>query len=85
MVRIFKYELDFAVMQVVTAPINKVLSVQIQDNKLVMWAEVFAVGPNKQVQVVLVGTGGAIPSYAGEYLNTLQVNGFVWHIYIKGV
>jgi len=84
MKRIYKYNLKLQETQSIKAPITKVLCVQMQHNELVLWAEVDTDKVNKELLVVIVGTGHEIPKYAEQYISTVQDGSYVWHIYTKG-
>lgn len=84
MKRIYKYNLKLQETQSIKAPITKVLCVQMQHNELVLWAEVDTGKVEKELFVVIVGTGHEIPEHAEQYISTVQDGYYVWHVYIRG-
>lgn len=82
MKRIYKYLLDLSETMTIEASIVRPLSIQIQNGKLCLWAEVEH--PNSTTSTLIittVGTGRPVPETAGMYLCTVQQGGYVWHFY----
>ena len=63
----------------------KVLSVQMQDSLITLWAEVDTTAVNEDRFFRVFGTGFDMPREMGHsdvYLGTVQdADGFVWHVY----
>lgn len=83
--RIFKYTLDITERQTVSANIARVLSVGEQEQKLVIWAEVYENPTPTNHEFFIFGTGQYI-SLAGQincaFVGTVAMkSGFVAHIY----
>lgn len=59
----------------------KILTAQIQNNKIVLWAEVdTATEYNLYRYFRIIGTGQTVPDGA-VYISTVQQDQFVWHVY----
>lgn len=80
---IYKYELEIQDTQVITMPMNsKILSVQKQGLSVWLWAIVDTQFSNTYYTFNIVGTGNPMPDEPiGDYIGTIQVNGFVWHVF----
>jgi hypothetical protein len=81
--QIWKYELKVGVNRVPMTPGAKILSAQMQHDKIVLWALV--VGGNQLITRVIyvVGTGedlGWDPE-GWRYVNTVQDGSLVWHVF----
>lgn len=91
--RIFKYELEVRDEQYIPlSPRASVLSVQVQRDKLVLWAlvDVHAIRNDDRRLVYVIGTGNPIrPTLEGmEFAGTAQMfeGSLVWHVFIeKGI
>ena len=91
---ILKYPLEIAVQQVVHLPIEaQVLSIEVQHNKLCMWAlcEDAAFRQTRALEVVIIMTG--MPGVSEDILTTHHVMGtkmlnngsFVAHVFVAKV
>lgn len=62
----------------------KILSAQEQDGNICVWYEV---DENQNFNTIknffIIGTGKYFLMPNGHYVNTIQLNGFVWHIYVN--
>jgi hypothetical protein len=84
---IYKYELEITSgVQELQVPKNStILTIQVQNNKPCMWCEVDK--NEEEIETILIemfGTGWDIYEGMGvdrKYLQTIQINGFVWHYY----
>ena len=81
---IYKYELpvDGGIITIKQC-IIKILSIQEQNGKPMMWA---IVDPDNEavepLEIAAIGTGWALPTGLDEYLGTAQdEDGFVWHYF----
>lgn len=87
---IYKYELEIKDEQSIELPIeHKILTVQTQNGKIVLWAVVDTFyEENTKRNFKIFGTGNRadeLELFLGgdmEYISTVQLNGFVWHIFI---
>jgi hypothetical protein len=85
---IFKYPLQFAVKQEVTAPIVAPLTIQMQGDVPCLWAQVTERQPDeKTYEIIMVGTGTKDLEenfcQPREYLETTQSGGFVYHWFVR--
>ena len=81
MKKILKYQLS-GFENIIEMPENaKVLSIQLRENGIYLWA--ITDPDNKKVQrkFLLVGTGQQFNSDNLEFIGTVQVEPFVWHIF----
>lgn len=84
MKKIYKYELEVTDKQVVMVPEDsEPLSVQVQNGIVCLW---MLVDPDQQLEelhVFVVGTGNKMPAGVDEhdYVGTVQVGEFVWHVF----
>lgn len=63
----------------------KPLCVQIQNKIPCLWVEVDNEKPNREYQIVIIGTGHPIPPGHWTYIGTFQIiiNGLVFHVYME--
>lgn len=81
---IYKYKLNNFCCNLIEAPIEKFLDIQIQGGDMVVWAEVDLEKESKKFYVGSIGTGWERLGPDWNYLKTYQDdNGFVWHFYWK--
>lgn len=79
--KIFKYEVWSTI---VNLPVNaQVITIEVQNNTLCVWA---IVDPNEKrmsPELIIIGTGHAIPPQAGKFIKTIfQLDGrLVWHVF----
>ncbi len=86
MVKILKYPFDIADEVTLNMPENsRVLSVQLQDNRPTLWAMVSTEMPmeNRIFKIYDTGEELANGSTPKKYIGTLQMDGFVKHIFEK--
>lgn len=77
---IYKYPLKITGRQTVSMPAGAVLlTVQSQDGHPCLWAEVEQSRPKEDAPIKMCGTGHPAPD--GEYIGTVQIDGFVWHYF----
>jgi hypothetical protein len=84
MITIYKYQFRIADETIVVMPQGaKILSVQMQNGVPTIWAMVVTESKMKERTLRCYGTGHELDTFAiqGTYLATLQINGFVWHIF----
>lgn len=64
--------------------VTKILCAQVQDGTICFWAEVDSDIDSVNIEVIIVGTGQPMSEMVNyKYLDTVQLNGFVWHIYTR--
>lgn len=85
--KIFKYSLTITDEQTVEMPTGaSVLSAQMQNGSLCLWAVVNESNPVKKYRVKIVGTGNQFDNAAfwfGGYVSTVQDRNFVWHVFVR--
>lgn len=86
MKNIYKYEIKGPSdrEQVLLMPKGAIpLTVQKQDGKVTMWAEIERSRPIVERKLYLFGTGWEIDTEGLSYVGTIQDGIFVWHLYIS--
>lgn len=81
---IWKFDLRIADRQQVEMPVGaKILTVQEQHGMPVLWALVNPTAPTVAREIVLYGTGRAVPDDPGQYIGTVQqcCGALVWHFF----
>jgi hypothetical protein len=58
----------------------RIRHVGVQDDRACLWAQVFTNSPLVPLRLRIVGTGHPI-DFFGEYVGTVQMPPFVWHIF----
>lgn len=81
MVNIYKFVLKFEHVQTIRCKAIKILDIQIQDGKPVLWVVTRDDAEERNVGIVMQGTGtGVFASYRTLVpVSTTQINGYVWH------
>jgi hypothetical protein len=87
---IHKFEIDLRVLRqtIVVPGFWKLLDIQMQDGKCMLWAAVMDSEPASSLQVDVVPTGGGIPvdismvSYQRTVQEQILVGSLVWHIFV---
>ena len=81
MVNIYKYPLEWTTSQTVKCRGDQILDIQIQNNRPVMWVLEQDDSKEKDITIVLRGTGTAVLDNLDDYfyISTTQCDGFVWH------
>ncbi len=86
---IHKIKISITDTQVITLPrLFRHIDIQVQDGGIVMWyawEELFQnTGKKDVITLHIFGTGDPIEALVNmEHMKTVQLNGFVWHIYKK--
>ena len=82
---IYKYELELAAVQEVEMPAcPNFLDVQIQGDKICVWAQVDTEVISEAQRFFIVGTGKEIPPNENlNYIGTVQQGAFVWHVWVQ--
>ena len=83
---IYKYELQITDEQTVEMPRGaRLLSVQMQRERLMLWAVVNTNEPIRSRVIRIHGTGIAIsPEHNYAFIGTVQDGPFVWHVFDGG-
>jgi|LakMenEpi03Aug12_release.lakeMendotaPanAssembly.Ray.scaffolds.fasta_scaffold624439_1 hypothetical protein len=72
----------FVVRPRVLMPVNaKIISVQAQGDAICIWAEVDTLADKVERLFFSLGTGQPMPDVKCDYLATVQVGEYVWHVY----
>ena len=81
-VKIYEYELALQDEQDVAMPVGaRVLSVQAQDGRVVLWAKVDETTHYELRRFRLYGTGVLLPETPGKYVGTVQLGAYVFHVF----
>lgn len=83
--RIYKYPVP----TIITAPVNKWLDARIQDNHLMVWAELDDDCKEMEWVLVYIGTGWEIEKddelydvmQFGTYCGSVEDGPYIWHVY----
>lgn len=79
--RVYKYPLLMKDVQRVQLPLEaEILSAQMQNGVLCLWAKVQIGVPDKVQRIWIRGTGHGIEDEV-KFIDTVQDNGLVWHIF----
>lgn len=79
---IYKYQIEIADGQLIRMPKGAtILTVQLQDGKPYLWAKIETGNPNVVRSINMFGTGNPISDAPLDYIGTIQLNGFVWHVF----
>lgn len=85
---IYKYQLELTEFQQIVMPKrHRALSVQVQNGGLCIWVNVDNASAADGVMLVQIhGTGDNLDPLPPEYsfLGTVQMDSFVWHVYVTG-
>lgn len=82
MTTIYKYPIGRTDQQIVAMPQGaRILTAQVQDQQLCLWAEVDPALAKEPRTICIVGTGHAIPAGPLLYLTSVLDGPFVWHVY----
>lgn len=81
MANIYKFDLEWKPVQTVRCKAVKILDIQIQNGKPVMWAVTSAFVEERDVGIIMQGTGTDVLSIVEDYshVSTIQCDGYVWH------
>lgn len=81
---IWKYELEITDRQTILMPAKaRILSVQVQHERLCLWALVNPVLTKEERHFEVFGTGHPVPNRRRAYLGTVQISGgsLVFHVF----
>lgn len=81
MANIYKFDLNFEQVQTIKCKAVKILDIQIQNGKPVMWAITRVDAEERNVGIVMQGTGTDVLAIVEDltHVSTTQHNGYVWH------
>lgn len=83
---IYKYPLQITDVQRVLMPSGaKILCAQVQGDQVCLWAEVDTEKETEPRIIMIVGTGDPWRSDYYTYIGTVQLQGYVWHVYEAGL
>lgn len=85
MKKIYKYTLEVTDTQTLEMPNgSKLLTIQNQNNDIVLWVECDPNAKPTKYNFLIVGTGFEVPllSNVQTYIGTVQIRSLVWHIYV---
>lgn len=86
MTTIWKFTLATIGIQILNMPTEaEILTVQMQDNAICLWARVDPANGVTQRMLEIFGTGHKMDNAPRAYIATVQVPGLVWHIYERNV
>ena len=80
---IHKYPLKLGVNELQVPYSCKVLSVQMQGDTPMLWAQVDPDGVPRSVKVHCIGTGQEVPKHT-YHIGTVQDGAYVWHFFVEG-
>jgi len=86
--KIFKYPLEVTDTQLINLPVGaKCISVQVQNSQICLWCHVDTSQNIREAEINFYGTGHNTPDWLkmGKHLGTVQLNGYVWHIFSKDI
>jgi hypothetical protein len=79
---VYKYPLTLVGNQDVSMPVGaKILTAQEQDGCICLWAECPQVENVELREIIIVGTGHDYLPSELQYIATVQIGAFVWHVY----
>lgn len=85
MKKIYKYPLQLADTQMIEIPkYAKILDAQLQGDDLFIWALVNLDYPAESKKIFIFGTGFELPDDLYCHISTVQIKGFVWHVFQEG-
>ncbi len=79
---IYKYTLERFSDGVQMPEDAKILKLGFQGTDMCIWAEVSKDAPSVLHRMAVVATGEAVPPVPHKYLETLELKGYVFHIYL---
>lgn len=80
---IWKYPLVAGALWLKIPGLRRFLTVGYQNDGPVLWAIADPSEPEREYQVWVATTGGAVPSTTPDYLGTFQDGWFVGHVFVK--
>lgn len=79
---IWKYQLNIVSLQNINLAADaKILSVDIQNNTLCLWALTNPNAPTTYRTIEIVGTGMEVSPYQKRFIGTVQMGVLVWHVF----
>ena len=80
MIVIWKYDLENPTQEILMPEDARILTVQMQNESLCLWALVDTDKPRICREFQVYGTGHTIQSNVKDYLGTVQMGSLVWHV-----
>lgn len=81
---IYKYPIAITEKQTMILPAGaEFLSVQVQNNNLYAWVLLDTKKPKESVNIRIYGTGHPIEDIKLKHIETIQIDSFVWHVFIE--
>jgi len=83
--RVYKYKIELTGKQQLTLPKSaELLSIQVQNGCIMAWYMVDDGDEEKRIEdILVVGTGHKFDKGNWYYLETVQLDGYVWHIFTE--
>ena len=81
MVVIWKYDLANPTQEILMPEDARILSVQMQNESLCLWALVDADKPRVCREFQVYSTGHTVQDNIKDYLGTVQIGSLVWHVF----
>jgi hypothetical protein len=82
---IWKYTLSIDGEVDILMPLRaRIISAQAQDGKIAIWAIIDPSSPVGARRLAVHGTGGPGPRIDAAHIGTVQLDGFVWHVFDAG-
>lgn len=79
---IHKFKLSITDEQIIqTQGLGKMLCVQVQNDEICLWAEAFTTMNSYPRKISIIGTGNPMSNTTRNYIGTVQLSGFMWHVY----
>lgn len=62
---------------------SSILDIQVQDHNIYAWIMIDTSKPVIPLDIITLGTGHETPEIMGGHIATVQLDGFVWHLFYK--
>lgn len=80
--QIWKFPLEVTDVQTISMPMGaKIMHVDVQHDQVCLWAGVYPDNSKMDRTFHLYGTGHAIPDDVQDYLGSVVIGPFVWHLF----
>lgn len=81
---IYKYHIALKKEQTIVLPMEyQILGIQMQNDTLCMWVMVDMDNPVESINIRIYGTGHEITEEDIKHIGTIQIDGFVWHVFTE--
>lgn len=82
---IMEFKLDVAVVQHIEIPEgSKILTAQERQGQISLWVIVDLLVPTERRTIEILGTGGRKNGFNGQYIETVQLGDYVYHVFDLG-